>query len=192
MTILSERFPAPGSLLDSVATYYPDAYNAHKLDQLVFVGSGADAYVYNNRGTVYKFTQNEEHARVANYLASRNEAFDHIVRVYEVYQLKHVGLWLIQEECLVKAPVPVRQSLYNYFNADSPFPEGQMDENAESYVDNQIQGIIVDLSKIAVKRWNLDCLTPHNLLLDPKTNNLKVFDFGYTTSTFLPDYKEFT
>jgi hypothetical protein len=174
---IQDQYPEAKRLLEQVATYYPEQFNHYKLSQASVIGSGTDAYAFAVKGSVLKFTQSRSHAKVSLALSKSldQKRGRNLVRTNSVFFLKHMGLWLIIEELLLSPTIKQKRYLSKYFDAAGPQPE-----------DPNINEIIQDLHKLGIADWGLDCVTSHNILVDPKTKRYKAFDFGYTRSS-LPE-----
>ena len=182
MTHIDAKFVDAQALLDAIKTYYPAQFENLKLADASCLGSGIDAYTFRVGNNIFKFTQNAAHAKVSLQLAklhSQGKHFKHIVTTYNVALLPALDLWYIQEEPLMQIEPACHKVLQKYFH------EG---ESLSDAVDIQVIGIIVDLLDLKVTNWQKDCVTLHNILQDPKSLQLKVCDFGYTTADFPQDY----
>lgn len=176
-----ERFSDPQVLLDSVATYYPKQYDEMNLDQAQLIGTGADANVYYVNGEVVKFTQNREHAKVSWKLAqdTQQERFhSYLVHTSNVGHLPDLGLWCITEERLNSLTQATKGRLDRYFNFGEEHP----------YVSSNIDCIVRELDRLGVREWGADCVSPHNLMVNPLGGDLVAFDFGHTHTHFPEDY----
>jgi len=170
--LIEEKYGHPVDLLDALLTYYPNYAEEIKVNDFHYVGKGSDAYVFNRGDRVYKFTQSEAHAQVANEQRTCEASLTHLVKVYDVKHLPHLGVYLIQEEYLFEPPENLVTDLSLYFREE-------LDKVSEGTV-HQLELMMSELDFLGVSGWEYDCFAEHNILYDPKLERLKLFDFGYT------------
>lgn len=180
--LIEEKYGHPVDLLDNLGLYYPK-YSEHiKINEFHYVGKGADAYVFNIGERVFKFTQNEAHAQVAKQILEDNITYPNLVTIHDVTELPLIGMFLIQEEYLYDLPEELAEDLYNWFSGNEHLvPEA---------VEAQLDLMISSFGLLEVEGWSKDCFVEHNILYDPKSEKLKLFDFGYTqckNSTPIPE-----
>lgn len=177
-----ERFDSAQHIIDQISQCYPAQASDYLMQSYLRpYGRGAEAYVFSpgDCKTVVKFTQSLAHAKVSNYLAKHKIQRPHIVRTYEVAHLPQLGLWMIVEEILHRPDPIMRTEIEGYFTGQT----APMD-----FVDNQVSGMIQDLSGIGVREWREDCVAAHNILVHPITRQFMAFDFGFTKTDFNDDF----
>ena len=181
-----EIYPSHKDLLDQVAIYYPKQFNEYNMDQAEVLGEGRDSYVFLLNGLVWKFTQNPQHAKVSAYLAKTYPTRTDYVRVlinvvntYSVAFLPDLGLWCIVEQRLNKLKPEWKKLFEDYL-------EGVVE--SDPAVETAIHDIIEELTYLGIREWREDCVSVHNIMQDPDTGAVKVFDFGYTHSHFDVEY----
>ena len=178
--LISDTYPSSGSLLDAVAIYYPTQFDLYKLDTVKYVGNGADAYCFfYPNGSVVKFTQNQEHAKVSWKLCKENITNLSFVETFEVKKLCALGLYMIREERLCKL------SPKEYDNLDAVLTGRQCHPKYSKIIDK----FVIDLHTLKILDYDLDCLAAHNIMKAVNTSELKLMDFGYTKTTFSEDYE---
>jgi hypothetical protein len=179
---LEEDYQGPWGLVDSISDILSDLPISKGSKKVTHVASGFDAVIYKVSATkVAKLTRNRADAKVLQYLLDNQVKSKHIVYVDRVMFLKSVNLWYVEEELLSDIPSRLRTKLYKYKNGDLIGPTFK-DVDKEFKV---LEKVLTEHKIIP----GCDCLSPHNIMMDPVTKSLKVHDFGYTQFKYKEDYE---
>ena len=177
---LHERY-SPKQLLVLVKKKYPNVYKEFKLSEAEYIGSGIDAHAYGVGECIVKFTQNRDHARLANQLFRGKKWKKHLVDIFYIAHLPKIKLWIIEEERLNKLSYEVQDHLNRRCLGGRKAKTGKK-------IDTQIAEMIKEFEALKVSDYRSDAVSSYNIGEDSE-GNLKVFDFGYTLTKFKENYE---